>query len=132
MLSRLILFALLFGLLSGCQSLSERRQSELLVDTLRKYEATLRWGAMQQAQSFASAEDLSKFSPTRSKDLRIIHYEVIQGPTRLSGDKAVQAVLIQYVRESSQNVRELLDQQVWGYDAQTEHWTRQSPLPVFQ
>ena len=132
MMLRRILFVLLFGSLAGCQTLSERRQGEMLVDTLRRYEATLRWGAMQQAQSFASAEDLAKLSPTRTKDLRIIHYEVIQGPTRVSEDKAVQAALIQYVRESSQNVRELLDQQVWVYDAQTGHWTRESPLPVFQ
>ena len=128
---RLILLALLLWPLAGCQTLGERRQSELLVETLRKYEATLRWGAMQQAQSFASA-DLGSFSPTGNKDLRILHYEVIQGPTQLSEEKAVQAVLIQYVRESSQSVKELLDQQVWIYDEENETWTRQSPLPAFQ
>ncbi|MEN8177187.1 MAG: asparagine synthetase [Pseudomonadota bacterium] len=128
---RFVLLSLLLWSLTGCQTLGEKRQAAFLVETLRKYEATLRWGSMQQAQSFAS-DDVSKFSPTRSKDLRIIHYEVIQGPTQVSEIKALQAVLIQYVHESSQSVRELLDQQIWEYDEETEQWTLQSPLPVFK
>ncbi|MDJ0805208.1 MAG: asparagine synthetase [Gammaproteobacteria bacterium] len=130
-MTRLALLLLLFWMLSACQTLSEKRQSALLVETLRKYEATLRWGSMQQSQSFAS-EEIAKFSPTRQKDIRIIHYEVVQGPTQVSEDKALQTVLIQYVHETSQSVRELLDQQVWSYDPETEQWTLQSPLPVFK
>ena len=129
--SRVILFSLLLWSLTGCQTLGEKHQADVLLETLRKYEAALRWGSMQQAQSFASA-DIAKFSPTRRNDIRIIHYEVVQGPAQVSEVKALQTVLIQYVHESSQSVRELLDQQVWQYDAETQTWALQSPLPDFK
>ena len=128
---RLAITPLLLFSLTGCQTLSEKRQTALLEDALRQYEAALRWGSMQQAQSFASA-NVAKFSPAHSEDLRIIHYEVVQGPTQVSDDKALQAVVIQYVHQSNQSVKELLDQQVWHYEVDTAKWTRQSPLPAFQ
>jgi hypothetical protein len=128
---RVVLLILLLWTLAGCQTLGEKQQTNLLVDTLRKYEAALRWGSMQQAQSFAST-DIAKFSPTGRSDIRIIHYEVVQGPALVSEVKALQSVLIQYVHETSQSVKELLDQQVWQYDDETEAWTLISPLPEFK
>jgi hypothetical protein len=119
---------LCFYWLVGCQTLSEKHQASILEDTLRKYEATMRWGSLQNARSF-QAEDVL-FSPSANKDLRIIHYEVVQGPTQVSEDKALQTVLIQYVFESRQSVKELVDQQVWQY--KEDRWFLQSPLPVFQ
>ena len=128
---KLALLPLLLWSLTGCQTLSEKKQAAVLEETLRKYEATVRWGGMAQARSFAS-DDIANFSPTRNKDLRITHYEVVQGPTQVSEEKALQTVVIQYVRESSQNVRELMDQQIWQYDAEAEKWSLQSQFPVFK
>ena len=120
--------ALCLWLLVGCQTLSEKHQATVLEETLRKYEATMRWGSIQNARSYR-VEDASFSSPI-NKELRIIHYEVVQGPTLIGEDKALQTVLIQYVFESSQSVKELVDQQVWQYeDAQ---WMLQSPFPVFK
>ncbi len=128
---KIILLSLLLWSVSGCQTLSEKKQTDVLVETLKRYEATLRWGAIQQAQSF-SADDAATYIPGRSKDLRIIQYEVVQGPTQVSEEKALQTVVIQYVHESSQSVRELLDQQIWQYDAEREKWLLQSPFPTFK
>lgn len=130
-LMKLALLPLLLWSLTGCQTLSEKKQTTALEETLRKYEATMRWGALAQARSFA-LDDSANFSPTRNKDLRIIHYEVVQGPAQVSEEQALQTVLIQYVLESSQNVRELMDQQIWEYDAEAEKWYLQSPFPVFK
>ncbi len=131
MVPRYLLLTILLWLMTGCVSLSEKRQSDLLVETLNQYEAAIRWGAMRQAENFAT-EEVVGFNPVAAKGLRIIHYEVVQGPTLVSENKALQTVLIQYVWESSQTVRELLDQQVWVYDVDVERWNRESPLPAFE
>ncbi len=128
---KIFLLSLMLWSVSGCQTLTEKRQTDVLVETLKQYEATLRWGAIQQAQSFAS-QDIPTYDPGRNKDLRIIQYEVVQGPTQVSEDKALQSVMIQYVHETSQSVKELFDQQIWTYDEETEKWSLQSPFPAFK
>ena len=126
----LVLIGVLVVLLSACQSLSEKHQATLLQDTLWRYQATVRWGDLAQAEAFAGAgsnPSRKKFSP----DLRVTGYEVVQGPSMIEPDQAVQTVVIEYVFESNQQVRKLIDQQVWLYDSQAESWSRQSPLPEF-
>lgn len=116
---------------SACQSLSERRQTTLLQDTLSRYEATMRWGDPAQARRFGSSDSGSS-QQTLSPDLRITGYQVLQGPGMVDAQQVVQAVAIEYVFESTQQVRELVDQQVWRYDPSTESWYRQSPFPEFR
>jgi len=118
-------------ILSACQSLSEQRQATLLQDTLRRYEATVRWGALSQAHEFVDPGARVELENPRP-DLRITGYEVLQGPAMVDAQRAVQAVLIEYVFESTQQLRQVVDQQVWRYDPQTETWSRQSPLPEFK
>lgn len=125
-----LLCLVLLGL-SGCQSLSEKRQTTLLQDTLRRYEATVRWGDLAQARSFGGSNSGSSEQKT-SPDLRITGYQVVQGPSMVDAQRAVQVVAIEYVFESTQQVRELIDQQVWHYDPAIESWTRQSPFPEFR
>jgi hypothetical protein len=126
-----VLLGLVLSVLSACQSLSEKRQASLLQDTLQRYEATVRWGDLSQAQGFGSAGSDTSSHKVRP-DLRITRYQVVQGPSLLDAEHAVQAVAIEYVYESTQQVREILDRQVWRYDPQAESWSRQSPFPTFR
>ena len=123
---------LLLLLLSGCQTLPERKQAMVLEDTLRRYEASFRWGAIDQLYHFNRTEQAAQVSGAVPDDLRIVHYEVVQGPTKVSANKALQSVRIQYLRESNQVVRELLDSQTWVYKPETKGWFIESPLPVFK
>jgi hypothetical protein len=125
-----ILLCLALLVTSACQSLSEKREATLLQDTLRQYEATVRWGDLSQAQGFAS-DGAEVAAQQLRPDLRITSYQVVQGPSLLDRHRAVQAVAIEYVYESTQQVRELMDQQVWRYDPQAQSWSRQSPFPEF-
>jgi hypothetical protein len=117
--------------LSGCQTLSEKNQANALEETLDRYEAMLRWGNVDQARLFGLT-DTSGTTSSRAKEIRVINYEVIQGPTKVSENQAVQSAVIQYVFKSSQTVRELIDQQIWQYDDESEAWSRQSPFPEFK
>lgn len=125
----LVLLILIMSL-SACQTLSERQQSTMLEDTLRRYEATVRWGNIQLAQQFQA--DQAAEQPLLPPDLRITRYEVVQGPVLIEGQRAVQTVSIEYVFESTQTVRQLFDQQVWQYDTDAESWARQNPIPEFR
>lgn len=128
---KLMLLYLILLHLSGCQTLSEKNQANALEETLDRYEAMLRWGNVDQARLFGLA-DASRTTSSRAKEIRVIHYEVIQGPTKVSENQAVQSAVIQYVFKSSQTVRELVDQQIWQYDDESEVWSRQSPFPEFK
>jgi hypothetical protein len=46
--------------------------------------------------------------------------------------KAIQTVVIQFVFQESQIVREIVDQQTWEYDPEAERWYLLSPLPKFE
>jgi hypothetical protein len=91
----------------------------------------MRWGVLSQAQAFAAdAQAVADYQA--NPEIRITRYEVVQGPSMLDPHHAVQSVAIGYVFESSQRVNELIDQQVWQYDAEGKRWLRQSPIPEFR
>lgn len=117
--------------LSSCQTISERSRANELQDTLSAYESTIRWGALVKAQDFRDPEK-PVWQPSPMPDrLRVTHYEVIQGPSMLEEDKAVQTALIQYVFENEQVVREVMDQQIWRYNEELERWLLDSDPPDF-
>jgi hypothetical protein len=129
---RAISLILTLVMLAGCQTLGERKQADDLLAVLRDYEAVIRWSTPDQARRFVQPEMAGEVVATKPRDLRVTHYEVVQGPSMLGDDKAVQTAVIQYVFQESQVVHELVDQQVWRYDREAEHWYLASPLPAFK
>lgn len=127
-----IILAVTFGLLAGCKSIGEHKQADALQEVLRNYEATVRWGSMVQARAFLAPEQRDTAFVEAPEDMRVTHYEVVQGPAMLGKDRAVQTAIVQYVFEDSQVVRELTDSQLWIYDTAGEAWYLSSPLPVFK
>lgn len=132
MIRNTLLLAALLGLLMGCLSLSERKQADALQEILRNYEAVIRWGSLDQARGFLQTERQSDEVMHTPRDLRVTHYEVVQGPSMLGENRAVQMALVQYVFEDSQVVRELMDRQTWEYDSKGQTWHLVSPLPAFK
>jgi hypothetical protein len=92
----------------------------------------IRWGSVEQARAFQNSVQSQGETATVPKDLRVTQYEVVQGPTMVGTDRAVQTAIIQYVFVESQIVRELMDRQTWEYDADSERWFLASPMPVFR
>ena len=133
--TQLILLPLLI-ILTACQTLGEHKRADALQDVLRRYEASIRWTSGRQAQSFLppredGAQD-GRETGQSAKNVRVTHYEVVQGPTMLGEERAVQTAIIQYVLQDTQIVRELSDQQEWRYDEEAEMWYLYSPVPVFK
>ena len=133
--TQLILLPLL-TILTACQTLGEHKRADALEDVLRRYEASIRWTSGRQAHNFMPpqedpTQDQREIRPA-SKNVRVTHYEVVQGPTMLGETRAVQTAVIQYVLQDTQIVRELSDQQEWRYDEEAEMWHLHSPVPVFK
>jgi hypothetical protein len=122
----------LLTLLTGCQTFSERKQSDDLLVVLRNYEAAIRWNSMEQARRFLQPDKAGATVEAPPQDLRVTHYEVVQGPSMVTKNTALQTAVIQYVFEDSQVVHELVDQQTWRYDGEAERWYLASPLPTFK
>jgi hypothetical protein len=132
MVLRVISGFLLILLLTGCQTLSERRQSESLQEVLRKYEGVIRWGGVDQASRFLRPDAMSEAGTSSAEEARVTHYEVIQGPSIVEENRAIQTAIIQYVFVNSQVVREILNQQTWEFDPESGNWYLISPLPTLK
>jgi hypothetical protein len=128
-LMRTLCGLLLVLLFAGCQTLSERKQSDALQEALRNYEGVIRWGSVDQARRFQRPGAVDEASAQASAATRVTHYEVVQGPAMIDANKAFQTAVIQYVFVDSQVVREVVDQQTWEYDPENERWYLTSPLP---
>jgi hypothetical protein len=126
---KLLIIITLVSMLTACQTLGERKRAQSLQDTLRSYEASVRWSSGQQAAKFQAPDAAtSELLPGR-KSIKVTSYEVVQGPTMLGDMRAVQTAIIQYVLQESQVVKELADQQVWLYDEADEKWYLNSQVP---
>lgn len=119
-------------MLTGCQSLSERKQSTRLQDVLRNYEGVIRWGSIDQARRFFRPDEGEEMVRKPLGDLQVTHYEVVQGPTMVEDNRAIQTAIIQYVFVDSQVVREMVDQQTWEYEPEEERWYLITPTPDFK
>lgn len=119
-------------LLAGCQSLSQRKQNQLLTQTLRSYSSTIRWGDLRKAYGFLMPELAAKTEiPTGLDNIRVTGYEVINAPVTLSDGNVIQVVLIQYVQKDTQMEKAITDQQLWEYDEEKQRWFLISKIPAF-
>jgi hypothetical protein len=122
----------LFTLLAACQTLGEHKRAETLENVLRRYEASIRWTSGQQVHNFLPPDHKEKEYRPKSKNIRVTHYEVVQGPTMLGEDRAIQTAVIQFVYQDTQTLREFTDKQEWRYDEEVETWYLHSPVPEFK
>lgn len=119
--------------LTGCETMETRKQANRLSDTLSAFSAAFRWGQFEQVYGFRKTESGQMETPPESlNNIRITSYEIISAPAIISEDTAVQTVGIEYIRQDSQSVKQLIDRQVWGYDAENKVWFLKSPVPAFQ
>jgi hypothetical protein len=129
---KLLIIISLVSLLTACQTLGERKRAQSLQDTLRSYEASIRWTSGQQAARFQAPDSASNKALPEVKNIKVTSYEVVQGPSMLGENRAVQVAIIQYVFQDSQVVKEIADQQVWLYDEEDEKWYLSSQVPEFK
>ena len=117
-------------LLSGCQTLSERKSTNKLEATLTSYGATVRWQPLAGIYSFLEPKLQPDSLPTNLDNIRVTNYEVTVAPRQLSETRATQTVAIEYVQKDRQVVHDMTDYQVWELSP-TGDWLRANPIPSF-
>ncbi|MGD2082945.1 MAG: hypothetical protein PVF91_08270 [Chromatiales bacterium] len=128
---RLLLTILVALSLTGCLS-SQRRDNDLRT-TLRKYEATIRWGHIENAYLFRRLEpDERPDIPQGLDNIRVTGYEVVRPPGAPKDDRITQTVQISYLFRDQQVVRTVVDRQTWEYDPDDSRWYLTSAVPEFR
>lgn len=127
----LLLTALLALTLTGCME-NQRRDNDLRT-TLRKYEATIRWGHIENAYLFQRLEPQEQPEvPEGLGNVRVTGYEVVRPPGTPNEDRVRQTVQISYLFRDQQVVRILMDSQTWEYDREDKRWYLVSGVPEFR
>lgn len=125
------LLAVLLVLLAACATTKPREK--LLTETLRTYAAAIRWGSIEQAESFIDPayrehHPLTTLELERYRQIRFTQYNE-RAPVPVSDVEVRQVVEIAVVNLNTQSMRTILDQQVWKYNADQKRWLLASGLP---
>ena len=120
-------------LLTGCKTLLQQDSETTLQNTLKAYEATLRWGYPGQVYNFLQ-QDLKEKTPIPAslQHIKITGYKVIKQPASVDETRAAQMVIIGYVHQERQIEHSLTDNQLWEYDEENNSWSRINPIPEFK
>lgn len=129
----LSIFLLALGTLLLAAPVLAKSREKILTETLRTYAAAIRWGSIEQAESFVdpeyrAAHPLTQLELDRYKQIRITNYEDT-APVPVNDDEIRQTVEIGIVNIHTQEARSIIDRQVWKYDKKAKVWLLASGLP---
>ncbi|MGB0133026.1 hypothetical protein [Dokdonella sp.] len=121
------------ALLAAAFPVLAKSRDKQLTETLRTYAATIRWGSIEQAESFVSPEyraahPLTSLELQRFKHVRITQY-TDTAPVPVNDDEVRQTVEIGLVNVNTQEARTIVDRQIWIYDKENKVWLLNSGLP---
>jgi len=121
------------ALLLAAMPVMAKSREKILTETLRTYAATIRWGTIEQAESFVdpayrAAHPLSQLELDRYKQVRFTNYND-SAPVPVNDDEVNQTVEIGVVNVHTQEARSFIDRQVWKYDRKAKLWLLSSGLP---
>jgi hypothetical protein len=110
-----------------------KSREKILTETLRTYAATIRWGSIEQAETFVdpeyrAAHPLTQLELDRYKQVRFTNYNDT-APVPVNDDEVRQTVEIGIVNVHTQEARSIVDRQVWKYERKAKVWLLTSGLP---
>lgn len=112
----------------GSQSTKTRKMEE----TLNEYRQAVRWGTLEQVESFLDPELLEKNALTelereRFAQLKCTSYRETGAPRELPDGSIANVVQIEYTNIHSATPRRVVDNQVWAW--KEKRWVLTSGLP---
>ncbi|HPG94783.1 MAG: hypothetical protein WAS23_00155 [Dokdonella sp.] len=125
-------FVALIVLCASAPALAKSRD-KILTETLRTYAATIRWGSIEQAETFVdpayrAAHPLTPLELDRYKQVRFTNYNDT-APVPVNDNEVRQTVEIGIVNVNTQDARSVIDRQVWKYDKKAKVWLLTTGLP---
>jgi hypothetical protein len=117
-------------LLMGCEAVEVKQQANQFDDTVRSYEASLRWGDLSDIYLVLTPE-LAKEAeiPPDLENIKVTKVERLGSP-RVNEDVGIISLRIHYLFRDRQVIRKLIDRQQWRY-SEKAGWRRSNPIPSF-
>lgn len=122
----------LLSLMMALGSCSTYRGKEKLDQTTMAYGRIMRWEKFETASLFAASSIRDEFEKRvkNAKDVEVVDYRIINVEHDEAKRKATVNVEISYVPPSSNQVKTLIDKQIWVYGS--EGWQLTTLLPEFK
>ena len=128
-----LLSILILLLLAGCGAVKKDKLAVGLQSATNAYQSALRWGYYETAYDFLHPDvRQGKPLPKVLDGLRLTGYDVVQPPTIQGEETATQIVMIEYLHEDRQIVKQITDRQLWRWDESVQAWRLHSGLPKFE
>ncbi len=118
---------------AGCGAVKKDKLAVGLQSATNAYQSALRWGYYETAYGFLHPDARQdKPLPKVLEGLRLTGYDVVQPPTIQGEETATQIVMIEYLHEDRQIVKQITDRQLWRWDESVQAWRLHSGLPKFE
>lgn len=122
---------LLATLLAGCAA---RERSKLLDETLKHYNALIRWSEYAAAAdhydpALRREKPITGLQMSRLAQFRVSGYDQRALNVTADGSRATQVAEIRLYNVHDLTERTIIDRQVWRYDPEAERWWLTTGLP---
>jgi len=126
-----ICIILLSSLLVSCASVSEMRKMDKFEETLKAYEAAIRWSDFESASLFLKTQETENVSAVIEKleQFKVTSYEVKNLLPSKDKSQVLLTAKISYFELNRLIVKWVSDRQVWEYDTAEDRWLLTSGLP---
>ncbi|AHF02670.1 hypothetical protein MARPU_01505 [Marichromatium purpuratum 984] len=129
----LVLAAVALALLTGgCATVEKDKRNNSLQAATYRHHTAIRWSYFDTAYGLLDPELRAAEPMPDLSGVRVTGYEVIRPLTLPDEDTANQLVLIDYLHEDTQVLRQVSDAQTWRWDAERETWWLHTGLPQFE
>lgn len=125
---------LMLAFLAGCSQYKAEKKRNRYDYTIHQYEKAIRWGSYEIANTYRDPEREMDQEPDfeHMKQFAVTHYELLS--EKFTNDYTISdmTIAIRYYNKQTMTEREVVDKQIWIWDAEKEIWYLDSPLPTFQ
>ena len=130
-LGRSLLMIVVAALLVACPQTKEEKG---LAETLEQYEIIVRWAQWDAAVGYVSMEyqedhPITRLELDRLRLFRVTQYTIRSAVPFDEGNGMIQVVEVRMFNKNQARERSIIDEQVWKFNLETEHWQLHSGLP---
>jgi hypothetical protein len=135
----LLLLAFLLTLtVAGCAKVEATKRSNQFQQTLKDFNASIRWGYFEQARTFINMREgvPRELDLDYLQEIRVTRYDITRktaiGDNLQDPREVVIDVAIDYYHDSTLRVKSIKYQQMWWYDDVAKQWFLDADLPDFK
>jgi len=130
-LGRSLLMIAVAAMLVACP---QTKEGKGLTEALEQYEIIVRWAQWDAAVGYVSTEyqeehPITRLELDRLRLFRVTQYVVRSATPFDEGNGMIQVVEVRMFNKNQARERSIIDEQIWKYNPETEHWQLHSGLP---